>query len=247
MLLLIAAASYAGEHVRIAGGTFVTTLPPGPGKTSVEIADFAIDRHPVTNGDFLRFVRSHPEWRRDRVAPLFVDPRYLARWRAPTELGPNIRAGQPVTDVSWFAARAYCEARGERLPTWYEWEYVAAASETVRDARNDPAWRQRILDWYAQPSTDEFRDVAGSPVNAYGVADLHGLIWEWVLDFNALIVSNDSREQGGADRLEFCGEGALSAADRDNYAVLMRIAFLSSLQARYTTSNLGFRCASDAP
>ena len=62
-----------------------------------------------------------------------------------------------------------------------------------------------------------------------------------------MLVSSDSREQGGADRLQFCGEGALSAADRDNYAILMRIAFLSSLEARYTVGNLGCRCAVGGP
>jgi formylglycine-generating enzyme required for sulfatase activity len=31
--------------------------------------------------------------------------------------------------------------------------------------------------------------------------------------------------------------------DRENYAVLMRVAMLSSLEARDTTANLGFRCA----
>jgi len=49
----------------------------------------------------------------------------------------------------------------------------------------------------------------------------------------------------GADRARFCGEGALSTADREHYAVLMRIAFLSSLEAAYTTASLGFRCAQD--
>jgi hypothetical protein len=35
--------------------------------------------------------------------------------------------------------------------------------------------------------------------------------------------------------------------DRDNYAVLMRVAMLSSLEARDATTNLGFRCARSAP
>jgi formylglycine-generating enzyme required for sulfatase activity len=35
--------------------------------------------------------------------------------------------------------------------------------------------------------------------------------------------------------------------DRENYAVLMRVAMLSSLEARDTTSSLGFRCAKDLP
>ena len=73
--------------------------------------------------------------------------------------------------------------------------------------------------------------------------DLHGLVWEWVDDFNALLVSADNREQGDPDLLRFCGAGAITLQQRDNYAVLMRIAMLSSLKAADTTANLGFRCA----
>jgi formylglycine-generating enzyme required for sulfatase activity len=79
--------------------------------------------------------------------------------------------------------------------------------------------------------------------NAYGVQDLHGLVWEWTDDFSSLLVSGDNRNQGDADNTKFCGAGALSMNDRDNYAVLMRVAMLSSLEAVDTTTNLGFRCA----
>ena len=48
------------------------------------------------------------------------------------------------------------------------------------------------------------------------------------------------------DLLQFCGAGALSTDDRENYAVLMRIAMLSALEADDTTGNVGFRCARDA-
>ena len=72
---------------------------------------------------------------------------------------------------------------------------------------------------------------------------MHGLVWEWVDDFNALFIAGDSRTQGDPDLLKFCGAGAISIIDRDSYAVLMRIALLSSLTAADTTSSLGFRCA----
>jgi formylglycine-generating enzyme required for sulfatase activity len=76
---------------------------------------------------------------------------------------------------------------------------------------------------------------------------MHGLVWEWTEDFSSLLVSADNRNQGDADKARFCGAGALSMDDRDNYAVLMRVALLSSLEARDTTTSLGFRCARSAP
>jgi formylglycine-generating enzyme required for sulfatase activity len=62
-----------------------------------------------------------------------------------------------------------------------------------------------------------------------------------------LLVDSDARNQGDPDTTRFCGAGALSMDDRDNYAVLMRVALLSSLEAQGTTINLGFRCAKDVP
>jgi formylglycine-generating enzyme required for sulfatase activity len=242
-LLLLSAAASASETVPVAGREFKSVVPAGDSAT-VHVDAFRLDRRPVTNSEFLAFVRAHPEWQRDRVAPLFADKQYLSHWEGPTRPGTS-REHQPVTRVSWFAANAFCEAAGKRLPTWYEWEVVAAADRTRPDARDDAAWRQEILNWYAQPSGAALADVASGPANYYGVHDMHGLVWEWVLDFNSLLVSSDSREQGGADRLKFCGEAALSMADRENYAVLMRVAFLSSLEGSYTTGNLGFRCATD--
>jgi formylglycine-generating enzyme required for sulfatase activity len=150
-----------------------------------------------------------------------------------------------VVWVSWFAADAYCQSQGARLPTWSEWEYVAAADETRRDARRDPAWRERILNWYSRSSKTALPRAGLQAANAYGVQDMHGLVWEWTEDYSAMLVDSDNRNQGDADKTRFCGAGALSMNDRDNYAVLMRVAMLSSLGGQDTTGNLGFRCAKD--
>lgn len=178
------------------------------------------------------------------MARIFAEPRYLQGWAAADRLGDEVKPEQPVTEVSWFAAQAFCASEGARLPSWNEWEFAAAADATRADARSDPAWRAGILNWYAQPSTHAVAEVGGA-ANFYGVRNLHGLIWEWVDDFNALLVASDSRDQNDPDRLRFCGAGALNLRDRDNYAVLMRIALLSSLKGADTTGNLGFRCARD--
>jgi len=228
----------------IPGGTFESVLPPAPGVKAVTVAPFELDRTPVTNGQFAQFVRENPKWRRDRVARLFADERYLQHWRTPTEPDDTVER-QPVTHVSWFAATAYCEARGARLPRWYEWEFAAAASETRADARKDDAWRQQILDWYSKSARGRLPDVGQTPPNFYGVRDLHGVVWEWVEDVGAMMVSGDNREQGDPDVKRFCGTGALSMEQKENYALLMRVAMLSSMQARYTSNTMGFRCAVD--
>ena len=240
--LPIVATGADADWVQLPGGSFRSALKYED-QPITQVAAFELQKRPVTNADFLAFVQAHPQWQRDKVASVFAESRYLSHWAGPTTLGSSALPGQPVTQVSWFAASAYCEAKDTRLPTWSEWEYAAAADETHRDARKDPAWRERILGWYARPSNSALPRAGLQAANAYGVQDLHGLVWEWTGDYSSLLIASDNRNQGDADRLKFCGAGALSMDDRENYAVLMRVAMLSSLQGSDTTANLGFRCA----
>jgi formylglycine-generating enzyme required for sulfatase activity len=233
----------AQKQKTIPGGAFESVLPLEDGK-AVTLKAFKLDVTPVTNADFSTFVANHPEWRRDRVARVFADEQYLRHWTSEAQPASEDR-NKPVVHVSWFAASAYCESRGARLATWHEWEYVAAASETKRDARNDPAWRQQILEWYSTSARGQLPDVGATPANVYGVRDLHGLAWEWIEDLSALLVANDSREQGDPSKMRFCGAGAVSMEQKENYAMLMRIAMLSSMKANYTSATMGFRCAAD--
>jgi formylglycine-generating enzyme required for sulfatase activity len=228
-------------YVMLPAGTLKSVLASDADKGPMPVAAFAMRVLPVTQGEFLRFVSKQPQWQRQNVAMTFADASYLQDWQASTSLIDDSSGPRPVVNVSWFAAQAFCESEGGRLPTWLEWEYAAAADATRTDARNDPQWLARILGWYARPASTAPAPVGGER-NVYGVRDLHGLVWEWVDDFNSLLVSVDSRAQGDPDKLQFCGAGAISLQDRENYAVLMRIALLSSLKASDSTSSLGFRC-----
>jgi formylglycine-generating enzyme required for sulfatase activity len=240
--LMLAIPVGAAEYVALPGGSFTSVLP-ADGKTApARVEPFRLRTELVTNGEFLAFVKAHPQWQRDKVASILADARYLTQWDTAAALGEQVLPRQPVTRVSWFAAQAYCASEQARLPGWYEWEFAAAADATRRDARQDAAWRESILSWYGRPSSTALPQVGGA-ANVYGVRDMNGLVWEWVDDFNALMVASDSRQQGDPDLLRFCGAGALSMQEKENYAVLMRIAMLSALKAADTTNNMGFRCA----
>ena len=244
---LAAGALVSGRYAGLPGGVFKSVLRYEDAKNGVRIKPFALMRKPVTNADFLAFVKRQPQWQRGNVPKVFAEARYLSPWAGPDTLCPNALADRPVVWVSWFAADAYCQSLDARLPTWNEWEYAAAADETRRDARKDPVWRERILSWYARSSKDALPRVGLQSPNVYGVQDLHGLIWEWTQDASSLMVDGDNRNQGDPDKGKFCGAGALSMDDRENYAVMMRVAMLSSLEGRDATANLGFRCARSAP
>lgn len=250
MFTLVALALLATPPVgmaRVGPGVLERAVPAPKQAARVELSAFLLDVHPVTNAEYLDFVTARPEWRKGAAPALFADLGYLGAWRGPLELGVELQPRAPVTRVSWFAARAYCEWRGARLPTTDEWEFAAQAGEREIDGRKDPAFTQRILDWYARKTPAQPAPVGRGRPNRWGVHDLHGLVWEWVEDFGAALVSSDNRAAGEQDVVRFCGGGAQNARDPADYASFMRLAFRSSLEARYTTQNLGFRCAKDQP
>lgn len=210
----------------------------------IPVKAFHVDICPVTNGEFLEFVRANPKWRRSQVKRLFADESYLQNWKEDVSFDESLRH-LPVTFVCWFAAKAYAQWSGKRLPSVAEWEYAAAASPTRLDGENDAAFQKETLRWYATPSPELLPQVGAGRANLHGVRDLHGLVWEWVSDFNTAMVTGDARGDTGLERQLFCGAGAQGASDRANYAAFMRYGFRSSLKANYALHNLGFRCAKD--
>ena len=236
------------SYAPVPGGEFRSVLPEGVAAAASPVEPFALQRIPVTNGDYLEFVRTHPEWQRGKEPGTLADSHYLQHWAGPLELGSQARADQPVTKVSWFAARAYCESHEARLPRWIEWEFAAAADEHVADARHDPMWRQRILATLSRSSGSPLPAVGLKAANLYGVHDLHGVVWEWVGVFDTLFATTGQSDHAGmpmshGDTAMSCGAAALSVSDPENYPMILRLAVLASLNRNSTTADLGFRCA----
>src|SRR5437870_3136051 len=174
--------------------------PPFRVKTDpreIPVQAFCLDILPVTNGDFLEFVRANPRWRRSQVKRIFADESYLKNWSDDLDLGANASANAPVTFVSWFAAKAYAQWKGKRLLTVAEWEYAASASPTRPDGENDGEFKRQVLEWYSTPASARLAPVGSSRANFWGVHDLHGLVWEWDADVNAAMVTGDARGDTG--------------------------------------------------
>lgn len=240
----LVSAGFAAEMVRVPAGEYRALLREAGEPGSVAVAAFELDERPVTNGEFLEFVRENEKWRRSRVSRLFVDTGYLGHWAGDLELGEGAPAEAPVVRVSWFAARAYAAWKGKRLPTTAEWERVAAVGFSTENGATEREYRAFVLGWFSRPTPEPLPAVGGRE-NLLGVRDMAGLVWEWVSDFNTALVSGESRGDTGPDRTLFCGAGAVSARDLENYPAFMRAGFRSSLRANYVVPNLGFRCARD--
>ena len=228
--------------IQVEGGAY-TPFYPVAGEGQHRVAPFLLDALPVTNADFVRFVGEHPQWRRSETAPLFADEAYLSHWGGDLELG-DVHPEQPVTLVSWFAAAAYCRSQVKRLPSEAEWEH--AASPAPGDAAAQQEAQRRILAFYARPRGELFV-VGRTPADRFGTHDLHGVIWEWVDDFNASFASADNRQDRDRELARFCGGASVGAADASDYPSFMRYAFRSSLGATFTLHHLGFRCARSLP
>jgi len=228
--------------VIINGGKYVPLY--GKQGKPVTVSNFLMDVYPVTNKNFSAFIKQNIRWKKSQVKKIFADENYLSNWKKDDEAGDSKYDNHPVTNVSWYAANAYCECQGKRLATVDEWEYVAMANEKLADARKEKAYNQYILDWYEKTKAYD-NEVGKTFKNYYGVYDMHGLVWEWTSDFSSILLTGESRSDVTTDKNLFCGSGSLNASDLMNYAAFMRYAFRGSTKANYTIRNLGFRCVKD--
>jgi formylglycine-generating enzyme required for sulfatase activity len=142
----------------------------------MQITSFYIDKYPVTNAQFKKFLDAthyHPK----------DDLNFLRDWK--DGRFPQGWENKPVTWVSQDDARAYASWAGKRLPHEWEWQYAAQGT----DGRLYPwgnAW-----DDGAVPLPDKSRTMRGPDAvdahpkgaSPFGAMDLVGNVWQWTEEF----------------------------------------------------------------
>jgi formylglycine-generating enzyme required for sulfatase activity len=240
-MLLHSLSAIASDMILVPKGTYLPFIKAdSTAKVKPKAVNaFFLDKYPVTNSEYMQFVAKNPKWKKGNLTSLYADNGYLALVKFDEVIK---KEASPITYVSWFAAKAFCESQKKRLPTTDEWEY--AASIPPRN-ENKGDIQKKIMQWYSEKKPDEIGAI-GRYQNRLGVFDMHGLIWEWVYDFNSASVTGDSRADSDIERDLFCGAGAIKANDFADYAAYMRFGYRSSLKGNYTAKYLGFRCARDS-
>ena len=150
---------------------------------SVLLDGYWLDRTEVTNEMFVRFLNS--EGNQQEGGTTWVDPVDPFVWIYEKDGAWQTLSGRenfPITKLSWYGAKAYCQWAGRDLPTEAQWEYAAAGTGGRR------------FPWGAKPpdcNRAHFSGCGNSPVEAgsllagaspFGILDLSGNVAEWVND-----------------------------------------------------------------
>ncbi len=121
--------------VLIPAGTFQTGSINGESDEkpvhTVYVSAFYIDKYKVTNAQFKTFIDANPQWQKHRIPSKYHIGNYLQNWNGSNF--PSGKGNDPVTDVSWYAAMAYAQWAGKRLPTEAEWEKAAEGTSSVNN------------------------------------------------------------------------------------------------------------------
>ncbi|MDE0317336.1 MAG: SUMF1/EgtB/PvdO family nonheme iron enzyme [Candidatus Poribacteria bacterium] len=152
---------------------------------SVDLDDFYMDRYAVTNAQFKVFVDDNPQWCKRSISREYHDGNYLKLWDE-ENCYPQGMGNHPVVSVSWYAAMAYAQWAGKRLPTEAEWEKAARGGLVGKTYpwgdsidRHKANYGKR---WDGRNATIRMTPVGSYPPNRYGLCDMVGNIREWCLD-----------------------------------------------------------------
>ena len=199
---------------------------------------FYMDVHQVTNAQYKKFVDANPEWGKIRRSSKYYHRNYLAHWDGNNYL--NGHDNYPVVYVSWYAAMAYAEWAGKRLPTEAEWEKAARGGLTG----------QRFLRGISQTNRGLWTPVGIYAPNPYGLYGMEDRVWEWCLDeYDYYFYKNSPRENPVVKGNHIQSIDGFINTKRDRvlrggkrYRGYLRIAHRFEMRPKGVDFYTGFRC-----
>ena len=209
-------------------------IPRRNHEKDLEMKAFFIDKYPVTNAQFKKFLETSGYKPKD-------NHNFLKDWKDGTY--PQGWAKKPVTRVSIEDARAYAAWAGKRLPHEWEWQYAAQGT----DARPYPWGTQ--ADNLAVPKFENGRELRSpTDVDAFpkgasplGVMDMTGNVWQWTDEYidehtRAAIVRGGSYYRPSTSMWYFPRNTKLGEHGK----------YLLMAPSKDRSAMVGFRCVVDA-
>lgn len=210
-------------------------------KHGVTIKSFYMDRTEVTNAQFKIFLEQHPEWRKEKIAATLHNGKYLRHWNGNDF--PTGQADYPVVFVSWYAATAFCNAQGKRLPTEAEWEFAARGGLAGKEF----PWGDELPDKaranFSQSGVNEPVAVGSYVANGYSLHDMAGNVWEYLADEWQKYPGIAKRD----DFLQVKTRRSLRGGSYGGSTINLRVTYRDSHLPENAAEHVGFRCAMTSP
>ena len=216
-------------------------LPAEHPVREVHLDAFWIDKCEVTNYQYLLVAAQHPFLRKSTFPLQFHDGNYLSNWT--DDLVPEIGSElKPVIQVSWYAARHYCNYVGKRLASEAEWEMSARAGIESEYSVEGGVDFLPDYAWFRVNSGGIIQATGQKLSNQNGLFDVHGNVWEWVYDWFGIYPNTNSRNPQGPEIGKY---RILRGGSWSDPAEYLRSAMRRDAHPTSTFNNVGFRCASD--
>ncbi len=171
------------EMVEIQKGDYFRGTPTGcrdeMPRHAVSIDAFAIDIHPVTNEQFMRFLEyigGEKDGQNHDIIRLRESRIKKSAGRISIEPGYN---KHPVVGVTWYGAVAYAQWIGKRLPTEAEWEVACSGDFENPLYPTGDTIEKTQANFFSSDTTA----VMSYPPNSYGLYDMAGNVYEWCQDW----------------------------------------------------------------
>ena len=221
---------------------------------TVYVDAFYMDVYEVTNAQYKAFVDANPEWQKKNIAEGFHDGTYLRLWNG--NAYPDGKADHPVIYVSWYAAMAYAQWAGKRLPTEAEWEKAARGGligKAYPWGDTIDATRANHARHFGTPIA-----VGQYPPNGYGLYDMAGNISEWCLDeYDADFYAQSARENPFSNGMREEVINNFKVINKKNRVLrggcwsdnglFLQVSYRDWGPQNYTSVFRGFRCVKDVP
>lgn len=173
------------EMVVIPGGTYSRGSTEGARdempRHAVHLPSFALDIHPVTNEQFVRFLEAMGG-EKDQNNNDIIRLRDARIKKSGGKLVIESGYGKhPVVGVTWYGAYAYAKWVGKRLPTEAEWEAAASGGKEGFVYPTGAEIERSQANFFSSDTTA----VMSYPPNGFGLFDLAGNVYEWCQDWYA--------------------------------------------------------------